>query len=637
VSSKRQLSAVMSEFAQSMATDSPAPWMLERLVGRIAEMLPVTSAAVALISPTTEPRYVAASDRSTSRYARLQTKSGEGPCLEAFRTGVAVAVPDLRHDDRFKRFGPQAIDSGLRAVFAFPLRQDDRRLGALELYRTLPGGLNDDEMAAAQMLADVTSAYLVNEQLRVNSHNASVRSHEIATHDALTGLPNRILLLQRLEQALRRGRRTKRVIAVMFANLDRFKVVNDTLGHQSGDELLVTVAERVTGRLRAWDTLARLSGDEFVIVCEELDDEAQGALIASHIVDALRMPFQLSRGTVTVSVSVGIAFVRRGDRTPEVLLQEAGIAMCQAKRSGGSLHQVIDLREQHLAEQRATLERDLRHALSRGELRTDYQPIVCTEDGRVVGLEALVRWDHPTRGSVPPLTLIPLAEEAGLIGVIGRWVLQQACVDRHRWRGGTGRDDFGVAVNVSALQLMAPDFAATVAEVLVDTDTPPALLTLELTESVFIDDSERALVVLQELKQLGVTLALDDFGTGYSSLLYLNQFPFDVVKIDRGFTAKVTHDRASQAIVGKVIELAHLLDLGVVTEGVETAEQLRAIEALGSESCQGYYFARPMDADQFDMLTRQTGAKLDLHLPVAALSSDREDHSSQASCSVGAR
>jgi diguanylate cyclase (GGDEF)-like protein len=619
VASERQLSAVLSEFALTMVTNFPVQRILERLVGRIAEMLPITGAGVTLISPTTQPRYVAASDEAALRYERLQTELGEGPCLAAYRTGEAVTVADLRREDRFSRFGPRAVEAGLVAVFAFPLRHEDRQLGALDLYRETPGGLSDDDMKAAQTLADVASAYLINAQARLDLHNASARSYENALHDALTGLPNRILLLQRLEHGLARRRRSKKVTAVLFANLDRFKAVNDTFGHQTGDELLVTVAQRVSARLRPGDTLARLSGDEFVILCEELDTQAQAAHVAARIVDALNKPFQLSRGTVEISVSIGVAFAGQGTNRPEQLLEDAEIAVYQAKRSGGDRHQVIDPREQHLAEQRTTLQRDLHHALSRGELRAEYQPIVRTEDGRVVGVEALLRWDHPTRGPVPPLTLIPLAEQTGLITPIGRWVLERACIDRHRWKGQNGHDDLGVAVNVSPHQLMAPDFVGTVAEVLANTDTPPGLLTLEVTETVFITDSQRALIVLQELKQLGVILALDDFGTGYSSLLYLNEFPVDVVKIDRGFTAKVTYDRASRAIVGKVIELAHLLDLGVITEGVETIEQLRAVAALGSESCQGYYFARPMAADNLDLLTRRAGTGLDLYLPGAEL------------------
>jgi EAL domain-containing protein (putative c-di-GMP-specific phosphodiesterase class I) len=326
-------------------------------------------------------------------------------------------------------------------------------------------------------------------------------------------------------------------------------------------------------------------------------------------VDSISEPFELSTGTATISVSIGIAFAGQGKDVPEQLLRDADFAMYQAKRKrGDQSQQVIDLRERQQQDLRATLEVDLHLAIARSELRAVYQPIVDTSNGRLVGVEALLRWDHPTQGAVPPLTLIPVAEQAGLINTVGRWVLEQACLDRHRWAsppqdGGQARaDEFVMAVNVSAQQLMAPGFVAVVADVLAATDTPPRLLTLEITESVFIDDSERALVVLQELKQLGVLLALDDFGTGYSSLLYLKAFPIDIVKIDRAFTAELSHDRASHAIVGKVIELAHMLGMRVVTEGVESVEQLHEISLLGSEFSQGYYFARPMTADDLDLI-----------------------------------
>jgi EAL domain-containing protein (putative c-di-GMP-specific phosphodiesterase class I) len=291
--------------------------------------------------------------------------------------------------------------------------------------------------------------------------------------------------------------------------------------------------------------------------------------------------------------------------------------MYQAKRKGGARHQIVDLREQHLATQRASLELDLRGAMGRGQLRAEYQPIVETTDGRITGVEALLRWAHPSRGLVQPATLIPLAEQSGTIMEIGQWVLEQACRNRHHWRNGGEGDELTMSVNVSAHQLMSPGFAATVAAVLSRTDTNPQLVTLEVTESVFVRDSERAFVVLRELKSLGVDLALDDFGTGYSSLTYLQRFPIDIVKIDRGFVADLEHDASSHAIVVAVIELSHLLGMTVVAEGVETAAQHRELGSLGCDFCQGYYFARPMSDDQLDVLM-QPPAGGAVHLPALA-------------------
>ncbi|MEA2826030.1 MAG: hypothetical protein QOG43_469 [Actinomycetota bacterium] len=519
--SEQRLSDVLSEFARTMVTDFPIQSILDQLVKRIVEILPITAAGVTLISPGADPRYVAASNDAALIYERLQTELGEGPCLAAYQMGVAVTVPDLRIDLRFPTFGPRALAAGLVAVFTFPLRKGNDQLGALDLYRDTAGPLDDDAMAAAQTLADVAAAYLLNAQARADLLETSHRSRESALHDALTGLPNRLLLLERLDQALRRARRTGNKAAVLFADLDQFKAVNDMYGHRVGDELLVAVAQRLTGQLRPGDTLARLSGDEFVILCEDLAAGAEVDAIASRIGLALAKPFVLSSGEVDTSASIGIAFAGPDDFVPEELLHSADVAMYQAKRDGGDRQQVIDLREKRRVDDRVSLQRDLRRALARDELRLAYQPIVGTVNQRVVGAEALVRWTHPSRGEVSPAILIPLAEQGGCIAEIGRWVLDQACRDRHRWRGRSRADDIAISVNVSAHQLMGPDFTATVEDVLLDTHTDPPLLTLEVTEGVFLQDAQRALVVLSDLKRLGVVLALDDFGTGYSSLSYL--------------------------------------------------------------------------------------------------------------------
>jgi len=596
-----------------MASDFPIQGILDHLVRRIVDILPITGAGVTLISSTTSPHDVAASDDAALRFEKLQTEIGEGPCLSAYESGEAVAVPDLRRPHPFTSFGPPALAAGLAAVFTFPLRHNGRQLGALDLYRDSPGPLSPGDMEAAQTLADVTVAYLANAQARSELQDASEQFHSSALHDPLTGLPNRLLLLERLEHALLRSVRSRHPVAILFVDLDRFKLVNDSHGHLIGDELLVAVADRMAGLIRPGDTLARLSGDEFVIVCETITKKLQIHMIARRIVEALGTPFPLNDVVVEVSASVGIAFSAPKGTDPEELLREADIAMYQAKRRGGGTHQVVDVREQGLAERLVLLQRDLGLAVERGELRNEYQPIVRISDGRILGAEALLRWDHPSFGLIPPTTLIPLAEQSGAINDIGRWVLERACPDLRRWsqaaQWANGRAAaFGMAVNVSAHQLMAPDFVATVAEVLEATGTVPHDLTLEITESVFIHDPKRAQVVLSDLKVLGVLIALDDFGTGYSSLSFLKHFPVDSVKIDRIFTADLVHDSASHAIVSKMIELAHLLDLSVVTEGVETAAQRDEALLMGSECYQGYYFARPMSAESLDDLIIEAAA-----------------------------
>jgi len=598
----RQLADVLSEFARTMATDFPIQGILDHLVQRIVDILPITGAGVTIVSPTTTPYDVAASDDTALRFVRLQTEIGDGPCLLSYESGEAVVVPDLRDTDMFKEFGPKALEAGLGAVFTFPLRNLDGQLGALDLYRDTPGPLTHRDMEAAQTLADVTAAYLANAKARSELQDASEHFHTSSLHDALTGLPNRRLLLERLDHALMRSGRLGHPVAILFVDLDHFKSVNDNHGHLVGDDLLVAVAERMAGLIRPGDTLARLSGDEFVIVCEAISEKLQIHVVASRIVEALASPFKLDNVLVELSASVGIAFSAEDEDDPEQLLREADIAMYQAKRRGGGTHQVVDVREQSLAERMVMLQRDLGGAVERGELRTEYQPIVRTHDGKILGVEALLRWDHPTHGLIPPTTLIPLAEQSGSMGGIGRWVLEKVCPDLHGWAAKGRADEFGMSVNVSAQQLLAPDFVSTVAEVLAATGTPPGRLTLEITEVVFVQDPRRALVVLTDLKELGVLLALDDFGTGYSSLSYLKQFPVDILKIDRTFTADFIHDQTSHAMVTKIIELAHMLDLSVVTEGVETAAQCAAASLLGSEFYQGYYFARPMSAECLDGL-----------------------------------
>jgi diguanylate cyclase (GGDEF)-like protein len=469
-------------------------------------------------------------------------------------------------------------------------------------------------MVVAQTMADVVSSYLVNAQGRSDLLDSSSRAQAVALHDALTGLPNRILLLELIEHALLARRRSGKEVAVLFIDLDGFKKVNDSSGHQVGDALLIAVSARISHMLRPGDTLARLSGDEFIIVCEGLDQEIQIDAIAARIVDAISMPFDLAGTQVDLSASLGIAFAGTGD-DPEEILHRADVAMYQVKRKGGANYQVIDMNEQRLSEYSDSLKQDLSYAVGRRELRLEYQPVVRATDGRVNTVEALLRWDHPRRGLIAPAVLIPLAETSGDIVRVGQWVLEQACIDRHRWEDKTGDEELVMAVNVSAHQLMTPGFVPMVETILSATNTQPQQLCLEITESAFVQDASRALTVLSQLKALGVQIALDDFGTGYSSLSYLMEYPVDIVKIDQSFIARLMDNVASHAIVTKTIELAHLLKLIVICEGVETAEQDREVTALTSDFCQGFYFSRPMTAEMMDEVTSESTAAWTIPVP----------------------
>jgi diguanylate cyclase (GGDEF)-like protein len=611
---KDDLSDVLSEFARTMVTDFPIQRILDHLVKRIVEIMPITAAGVTLIAPGLEPRYVAASDQSALRWEKLQTELGEGPCLAAFGTDAAISVPDLRSEQRFPLFSHRALESGLAAVFTFPLRHQHVQLGALDLYRDMPGPLSALSMTGAQTLADVAAAYLINAQARADLQDSSDQSRVAALHDPLTGLPNRVLILQLVEHAFRAGHRSGRTAAVFFVDLDRFKAINDTYGHQVGDELLVAVAERLTGILRPGDSLARLSGDEFVILCEDLADPAAADPIAIRLHDELSRPFALSGVQVKVSASIGIAFTGQGISAPEELLRDADLAMYQTKRDRVPNRDVLDLRVLHLAGHQASLARSLPGAIGRGELHLEYQPIVDAIDRRVSGVEALLRWTHPSRGAVAPTVFVPFAEQSGQIIELGHWVLEQACSDRQDWQRHSAAQ-IGMSVNVSADQFMSAGLATIVATVLETTATDPALLTLEVTESVFVRDEERALVVLDELKEIGVKLALDDFGTGYSSLAYLNTLPIDTIKIDQTFIANLSAQPSSRAIVTAIIRLAHSIGMTAVCEGVETARQHQQVTQLGSDACQGFYYARPMRATDIDALVQSRAYVRDPHLP----------------------
>jgi len=577
-----------------MLTDFPIQSILDHLVKRIVDVLPINGAGVTLIEPPSAPHLVAASSASSLAFEKLQTELGDGPCLAAHRTQDPVLVPDLQADERFVVFAPRATEIGLGAVFAFPLRHGLRCLGALDLYRNDPGALTAHEAATAQTLADVTAAYLVNAQARAELQDTSQRSHEQSVHDPLTGLPNRLLLIERIDHAIVRSSRSRKLVAVLFIDLDHFKDVNDAYGHKTGDDLLIGAAERIHDAIRPADTLARISGDEFVLLCEDLEEVEQVEIVASRIVNALGTPFVLADGIVEISGSIGIAFSGQTLHSSDQLLHAADLAMYQVKRRGGAGHQVIDLRATHGAESHLDLRIALGKAVGRGELRIEYQRIVRADDQHVEGIEALVRWDHPTRGAVAPSTMIPLAEQSGLIVEIGSWVLQQACIDHSVHAGPAG---LMLSVNVSAHQLMAPRFVEMVEAILTETHSDPSLLTLEITEGALLRDTQRAHVVLDGLKQLGLHLALDDFGTGYSSLSYLKRFPVDVVKIDQSFITDLVRDESSRAIVSMTIDLAHALGLTVVCEGVETLEQHEAVAGLGANSCQGYYYGRPATMD----------------------------------------
>ncbi len=444
------------------------------------------------------------------------------------------------------------------------------------------------------------------EVISVRTHGLEAANRQLrhlATHDGLTGLPNRVLLDDRLAQAMALADRDKRSFALMVCDLDRFKLINDSLGHRAGDELLQEVARRLSAVARTADTVARFGGDEFVLVGSSLADAEDAMRLAARAIEVLRAPVRIAGIDVHVSPSIGIALYPEDGASIEALLAHADAAMYAAKHQGrGSVQRYLPGMHAGI-EDRVQMESELHQAIELKQFELHYQPKVDTRTGVVRSAEALIRWLHPSRGLVSPAEFIPLAEECGLIGAIGEWVIREACRQARAWQE-EGVPSLRISVNLSASQFREAGLVDSIRRALDDVGLPARYLEVELTESAVMSDPEQSVAILEQLSAMGVLVSVDDFGTGYSSMSYLRRFPIDKLKIDRVFINEIASRPEDASIVRAIVSLAHSLNLKVVAEGVETTAQLDFLKTAGCDEYQGYHYSRPLPADQFQRLIR---------------------------------
>ncbi|MDX6587989.1 MAG: hypothetical protein QOI31_2462 [Solirubrobacterales bacterium] len=509
-----------------------------------------------------------------------------------------VLVIDYEDDKRFER-SSAFTDLGIRSTLSVEIPGSKWSFGVLEVASSKPGAFS---VADASFITAV--AHLLAVALERTRGEDEIR--EKALRDPLTGLANRTLFLDRLALGLARAKRARSRLAVLFLDIDHFKALNDTLGHMAADALLTQVGERVTGTMREIDTVARFGGDEFVVLCEDLgtDVDKEVKVLTGRLISAFELPFPLNDGPHTLTVSIGIA-LSDGNLDGEALVRNADVALYRSKDDGRG-GWTLATEEMCLAVvERSEIKGGLEHAIESDELLLHYQPIVSLDEGRICAVEALVRWDCPDRGLIPPGEFIPMAEESGLILRLGEWVLRAACRQAAEWRAEFGdQAPLPIHVNFSGRQIAQLSLPKLVGDVLRETQVPASDIALEITETAVMDSTAVSSTVLSELKRMGLAVALDDFGTGYSSLSYLQRFPIDILKIDREFVSPLTNSNSRGSILAAIVGIARALEVGTVAEGVETVGQAAAVAAIGCERAQGYFFARPGPAADVTCLVR---------------------------------
>jgi diguanylate cyclase (GGDEF)-like protein len=591
----------MTSIQRSITRREPLSSVIGAVVEAAGQLLGDEAAALLLVDPE-EPGVLVVADtrgfRESVRIERLRARIGDGVAGRAVAEDRLVVLEDYRTSAGAL---PEMAASGVTAAMAAPVHEDGRGVGSLVLASFRAGRIfTRDEQDLLSSFAEHVSLALT------DARRVDTMLHQ-ALHDALTGLPNRALFTDRLQHALTAARRRGTACGVVMLDLDRFKAVNDSMGHAAGDELLLAVAQRLSGALRAADTAARLGGDEFAVLLEDLGSVDEALLVAERVTDALREPIAVHGREVLVTAAAGIAV---GSAGASELLRQADVAMYRAKARGKGRHVVFEDDMQAEVLERLQLETDLQRAIDEGDIGVHYQPIVALDGSTLAGFEALARWSHPTRGPVPPPQFIPLAEENGSIVTLGRQVLRAACRQMATWIEAfpTGGPHL-MTVNLSGRQLEDPGLVRDVADALAESRLPPSSLVLEITETVLMQDTDATIERLGELKALGVRLAVDDFGTGYSSLRYLRRFPIDILKMAKPFVDGLHADEEGRALARAIVDLARSLKLSCVAEGIEEPAQAEVLHDLGCDLGQGYHFARPMTAEALTALFGDDGER----------------------------
>ena len=587
----------LSKIQQSITRRADLQETLDAIVEGAADLMQEPLSALRLVDADdpTVMRIVASAGfeeevLETARVGRV----GDGAGGRAISEERLVVIEDYAVADEAI---PVFVERRLKAAIAAPVREQGRVVGSLVVASDRTGRhFSPAEQELLLAFAEHASLALTDARMVADAMHRAV-------HDALTGLPNRVLFGDRVAHALMGARRHRTKVAILFIDLDNFKVVNDSLGHQAGDDLLIAVAGRLRRTLRASDTIARFGGDEFAVLVEDVRTEQDAVRVAEEIAGLFVHPFPLAGRDHFVTASIGIAISDRTASEPDALVRNADAAMYRAKAHGRAGYELFDEAMRARATYRLRIESELHRALDRDELALDYQPIVALHDGSILGAEALVRWDHPDRGRLGPGEFIPIAEESGLIVPVGEWVLRAACREAAAW--AALRPDgplLQVSVNVSARHLGDQRLPAQVARALQDGALDPALLLIEITESALLEDAERPNENLRQLREMGIGLVLDDFGTGYSSLGLLKRLRPAGLKIDRSFVGGLGQDPDDSAIVSAVAGMARGLGISVTAEGVESDDQAGELRHLAVQRAQGYYFGRPMAAERFRAL-----------------------------------